>query len=106
MGSDDKLGTALRASVDLHEQRELPLGRQSRFRLVKKVDPVFPEGVLSQCKKAFPVGFLMIVLRNASGTFAVFIFHSGDIVEALRPEKIPIARFAGTAGKPDCTAQL
>ena len=106
MGSDDELSAPLRAAVDLHEQRELSLGRQGCLGLIEQVDPVFPEGILYQRQKALTVGLLMEVLRDAAGTFAVFFLHGGNIVEALRPEEIPIDRFAGAAGKTHSSTQL
>ena len=46
MGSDDELRAALHTAMDLHKERQLSLRGQSRFRLVEKVEPVFPKGIL------------------------------------------------------------
>ncbi len=103
---NDELSAALRTAVNFHEQRELPLGRQCCFGFIEKIDPVLTEGILNQCKKALPVRFLVVVLRNAAGPSAVLVLHGGNIVEALRAEKVSVDRSANAAGKADGTVQF
>lgn len=106
VAGNEKLGAALGAAVDLHKERKLPLGRQGCLRLIEQIDPVFPEGVLSQREEAFAVGSLVEMLRDAAGTPAVFIFHGGYIIETLRPEEIAVDRPAGAAGEADRVTQF
>lgn len=97
MGRDHELGAVVQKSLHVGQKHQLPLRRQSGFRLVEEKEPVGPEPMFDEGEKRLPVALMMkgeaaVVVRGLH-----FIDVTRDVKETLGPEKKRIPGRAGTA---------
>jgi uncharacterized protein (DUF362 family) len=94
VGGDDKLGLALDEIMHAGKERQLPLRRECRFRLVEQVEAVAAKPVGEEVEHGFAVRLLMVgdvAVGTPCRNQPELLDLGGDIVEALGAEEEPVA---------------